>query len=85
MEVPENDQTIQSILRHYYGNIDFTLQSIIHKDSLAFTDDDRTLLAAQTAKVPTDDVIIIHGRITSYNVCYTKLLRYCEVQARSGR
>ncbi len=64
MEVPENNQTIQSILRHYYGNIDFTLQSIIHKDSLAFTDDDRTLLAAQTAKVPTDDVIIIHGTDT---------------------
>ena len=64
LDVVKENVFIEEIIRHFYGNIDFELISIINKDSLQFTDEDRELLAATVADAANDNVLIVHGTDT---------------------
>ena len=63
LDIPQDNRALESILPHYYGNLDITLHALIHKDSLEFTDADRDLLCSRVTKTA-GDVIIIHGTDT---------------------
>ncbi len=64
LDVVKENVFIEEIIRHFYGNIDFELISIINKDSLQFTDADRELLAQTVADAANDNVLVVHGTDT---------------------
>jgi L-asparaginase len=64
LDVVKENVFIEEIIRHFYGNIDFELISIINKDSLQFTDEDRDTLARSVIEATYDNVLIVHGTDT---------------------
>ena len=63
LEVPKDNDALTSILRYCY-NTPYTLQAIIHKDSLEMNDDDRALILKTIENDPTDKILIVHGTDT---------------------
>jgi L-asparaginase len=63
LEVPQDNVALESILRYCY-NTSYTLQAIIHKDSLEMNDDDRALMLKTIQNDPADKILIVHGTDT---------------------
>ena len=82
LDVVKENTFIEEIIRHFYGNIDFELLSIINKDSLQFTDDDRELLAATVADAANDNVLIVHGTDTMNESAYCLHEKYPQLEKR---
>lgn len=68
LEIDTSNESIMKILNNTYGNIEFTLQTIINKDSLDFDDNDRQTLL-ETIKACENDIIVIHGTDTMKQSC----------------
>jgi L-asparaginase len=62
--VQSSDAVAKSLCMHAKENMDVQIQSIIHKDSLEMTDEDRDELACEIARADEDNIIVLHGTDT---------------------
>lgn len=61
----QNDEVVaKALCIHAKANMDVQIKSIIHKDSLEMTDDDRDELSSATANTDADNIIVLHGTDT---------------------
>lgn len=63
LDVPADTNALENIL-NYFHNTQYELISVIHKDSLEMTDEDRDELVAVIKKAKQSKVLIIHGTDT---------------------
>jgi len=68
LEVDCSNESIASIVKNTYDNIEFELINIIGKDSLEFDENDRKILL-ETISVCKDNIIVIHGTDTMKQSC----------------
>jgi len=64
LDIDTQNDSLKQIIKHARGNIDFTIKGIIYKDSLEFTDEDRTELARTIHEAECEKIIVIHGTDT---------------------
>ena len=61
----QNDEVVaKALCIHAKANMDVQIKSIIHKDSLEMTDDDRGWLAGEIANASEENIIVLHGTDT---------------------
>ncbi len=61
----QNDEAVaKALCIHAKANMDVQIKSIIHKDSLEMTDDDRDLLTSEIANASEENIIVLHGTDT---------------------
>ena len=65
-------------IRSYYGSLDVKVTEVMTK-TLITVDPDSSL--KESARIMSNNKI---SRITSYNVCYTKLLRFVKPKVAQG-
>lgn len=61
------DPVVNNILKEALAKFSFEVDSILKKDSLEITDDDREHIYAQVAAEPCEHIIITHGTDTMIN------------------
>jgi len=63
--VPDSNNALDAIIKTaFLGNGNVSIKSIINKDSLDFTDEDRTLLVQEITHAPQKHIIVVHGTDT---------------------
>ena len=62
LEIDKSNQALKSIEKKWLTKLNY--DSIIHKDSLDFTDTDRELLANYITNCNNDKIVVIHGTDT---------------------
>lgn len=61
----QNDEAVaKALCAHAKANMDIQIKSIIHKDSLEMTDDDRNELLSAVGNTDADNIIVLHGTDT---------------------
>ena len=61
------DPVVSNILKEALAKFSFEVDSILKKDSLEITDDDREHIYAQVAAEPSEHILITHGTDTMIN------------------
>ena len=63
-EYQVGDPQAKGVLERANVSLDYEVESIIRKDSLDFTDEDRELIRQKVASTPSKKVVITHGTDT---------------------
>ena len=61
------DPVVNNILKEALANFSFEISSILKKDSLEITDEDRDLIHAQVSAESSENILITHGTDTMIN------------------
>ena len=64
LAIDSKSATAKEILLHCRGNLNAVVSSILHKDSLDMTNEDRTLLTQTVKDSAEENIIILHGTDT---------------------
>lgn len=64
LDIPSNDDAINSITSNFSNPYQYTVIGMIYKDSLDMTDDDRSWLLDVIREHPSEKIVIVHGTDT---------------------